>query len=275
MRWAVVPARRATAAALALAVLPMLPPGGGIASVPQVAVWRDDLTRAARVAASDPRDADANLGLADQLAAQSRFDEAEAQLAEAGRRAPGSAAVRAGFAGLRYRQGRFADALMQADAALGIDRGSLGGQLLHVKSLLRLQRASEALEFAREAWSHGGVGAPAMAALGEALLANGRDTAAVTVLRRTADELPGDGELAYALGVAAARAGDLAQAREAFGRCVESQPQNDTAWLLLAGTCHKLGDDAGCERALVVAADLPQAGDGRAAAMRRELLQGR
>jgi tetratricopeptide (TPR) repeat protein len=332
VRWALLPARRLAAGALALAVLPMLPLaaavflegsgrlaerslllpsagialllalglaalaqqpararlaplatvalallaiGGGIASVPQVAVWHDDLTRASRVAASDPRDADANLGLADQLASQGRFVEAEAQLAEAGRRAPGSAAVRAGLAGLRYRQGAFADALAEADAALAIDPHSLGGQLLHVKSLLRLQRASEALEFARDTWSHGGGGAPAMAAYGEALLANGRDSAAVTVLRRAADELPGDGELTYALGVAAARAGNLAQAREAFGRCVDAQPQNYTAWLLLAGTCHKLGDDAGCERALTVAASLPEASDGRAAAMRQQMLPGR
>ena len=266
------PAVIARSAALALALLAL---GGGIASVPQVAVWHDDFTRAAQVAASDPRDADANLGLADRLASQGRFAEAQAQLAEAERRAPGTAAVNAGRAGLYYRQGRFADALAQADAALAADRSSLGGQLLRVKSLLRLQRASEALRFARDTWGNANAGAPAMAAFGEALLATGRDSAAVVVLRRAAEELPGDSELTYSLGVAAARAGELELAREAFGRCVAAEPGNYTAWLLLAGTCHKLGDDAGCEHSLIVAASLPQAGDGRAAAMRQQLLHGR
>ena len=268
------PARRALARAAATAAA-ALALAGGVVSLQLVPTWRDDAARVARIAAADPSDLDAALAHVDQLASAARFGEADAALAAAERRSQGAPAIAVARAGVRYAQGRFAEALQSADAALAAEPASPGGTLLRVRSLLRLQRPAEALAAARAAWSVGAQGAPAMAAFAEALMANGRDSAAVVILERAQQATPADGDLAYALGVAAARTHDLAKAREAFGRCVDAQPGNYAAWLLLAGACQRLGDIAGCEHALTIAAGLPQASDGRAAAMRAELLGGK
>ena len=84
----------------------------------------------------------------------------------------------------------------------------------------------------------------------------------------------GDASLENALGVANAAVGRPGEARAAFERTLALDPAYYDGWLRLARACHELGDRRARDAALGRAAALPEARDGRAAALARVLAAG-
>jgi predicted Zn-dependent protease len=140
--------------------------------------------------------------------------------------------------------------------------------LLEAGALLRLGRPLEAhaaLDSLRRAWPDD----PAIEALwGECLLTEHRAQEALPSLEHAARALEDDADLAFALGMARASLGRFAEARDAFAHAVAIDPTLYDGWLRLAQAAHLAGDIATHERALAAAAALPEARDGRAAALR-------
>ena len=74
----------------------------------------------------------------------------------------------------------------------------------------------------------------------------------------------------FALGNARLLEGRPREAAGAFERTVALDPAFYDGWLRLALARHGLGDASGRDAALARAASLPEAGDGRVAALRRQ-----
>ena len=114
-------------------------------------------------------------------------------------------------------------------------------------------------------------GHPGVEALrGQLLLIQGRSDAALPLLEHAALWVNDDPALLYALGNASLLEGRAIEAAGAFERTVALDPAYYDGWLRLALARHGLGDGPGRDAALARAAALPEAGDGRVAALRRQ-----
>ncbi len=240
-----------------------------VVCVPLVGVWRDDLSRIRRIVQVRPHDPDALLGMADLLGSLGRPEEAEPWIARAEAADPGGGGgALVARASNAFRAGQFDAALAAAERARERDPHSLAAGMIRVRSLARLGRSGEAVRAGDLLWTEH-PGAPAAAgALGVARLAAGDVAGACELLRGASEHLLDDAGLAWQLGRAAIATGDIALARTAFERAVRAAPEFYEAWLGVADTRARLGDEAGAEAALVRAAALPAASDGRVEALR-------
>ena len=95
---------------------------------------------------------------------------------------------------------------------------------------------------------------------------------AIPFLERGMDWHPDDASVSYALGVACQLTQDWRKAEAAFQATVKIDPRYYEGWLRLASAAARSEDVATCSRALAQAKALPEARDGRAEQLARELL---
>ena len=242
-----------------------------VAAWPAIGAWRDEESRIRRIAQVRPQDADAQLGLADLLSTLGREGEAREWIARAEAADPRGAAPLVARASLEFRGGRAAESLAAAEQALARAPDDLAAGMIRVRALVQLARAEEALVAARELEARHAGAPAALGALGVARLANGDAAGAIPPLSEASAHLLDDAGLAWDLGRAAIAVQDVALAREAFERAVVAAPAFYEAWLGVADTRARTGDRAGAEQALVRAAALPGASDGRVELLRARI----
>jgi predicted Zn-dependent protease len=239
--------------------------------VPLLPQWRDDPALFASMARRAPRNYMARTQWARMLALAGRDAEAARELDAARALDPARPEEPSIRALLAYRRGDWGGTLAASERALAQGNAENEPRLLRAAALLALGRMEEgraALVDLRRRTP----GQPAVESLwGQFLLNTGHSAEAYPVLARAAGLLPGDANVAYALGVAANDTGRHGEARVALRHAVSADPTRYDAWLELARTCAALGDAAGVSDALARAQQLPAAADGRAAALRARL----
>ncbi len=233
--------------------------------------WRDDLTMFRAMTVVQPENARARIGYANQLAA--RGDEAAAleQLVIAERLDPRLSETHASRAVVYFRHGDWNGVLTQASRALAIDPANPQAQLLRVTALMRLRRLDEAVP-ELERMMVQSPGDPAVEGIwGQVLMLRSEPERAIPFLERAMQWHPDDASVSFALGVACQITGQWAKSRDAFSATVRTDPRYYEGWLRLATAAHRAGDAAARDRALAAARALPDASDGRAAALEQEL----
>jgi len=173
---------------------------------------------------------------------------------------------------LHYRRGDWPGVLEFASQAIALDPTLIEPRLARATALLRMGRMAEteaALAELRALVPDN----PMLHSLeGQRLLTLRRPAEALPPLIEAARWLHDDADLAYALGVAYAMGNNVPAARAEFADAVRVEPEMYDGWLRLATACHLLGDAGGRDAALARAAALPEAADGRVAALRSRLL---
>jgi tetratricopeptide (TPR) repeat protein len=180
---------------------------------------------------------------------------------------PVEAAVLAGE--ILMRQGYYGEALERFDAALtrlegrGPDPRTGRIWLARADALLRLGRATEAHESARQAEANAAVGVEALRSHGKAFLLEGDAGAAVESFRRLSAARPDDPAPQRELGAALRLAGDLHGAEEALRRALSLDPDFVAARVDLADVLLESGREeeaaAACETALEFLPGYPDA----------------
>jgi protein O-mannosyl-transferase len=234
-----------------------------------IPTWKDDLTMYASLARTQPHNVRGRIGLANQLSAEGRDDEALAELAQVETIDPRMPELHATRAVIHYRHGRWPEVLASAEQALALDPGQPQAQLLRATALLRLRR----LDLADSALTALLAARPADPAIegiwGQLLLVRGETAAAIPFLDRAAHWNQDDASVSYALGVACQIERRWPEALAAFQRTVAIDPVYYEAWLRLSVSAHESGDPATRDQALATARALPEAADGRVEALTR------
>lgn len=246
---------------------------GAVYASRTVPMWKDDRTVFSSMVAGNPANPVGRVAWARLLVADGRTDEAEQQVRVArglDDRLPPADIVEAWIA---VSRGRWDDALRLADRALAADSSQHEAALARGKALMELKRFPEAgvvLEsLLRRSPGDRGIERH----WGRFLLLQGRASEALGFLEDAArdPEATRDAEIQYEIGMARAQLGRVSEARSAFARAVTLDPGYYDAWLRLALASYTVGDAAGGAAALARAAALPQAVDGRAEQLRRQV----
>ncbi len=231
--------------------------------------WKDDLTMYAALGRAQPGNVRGRIGLANQLSAAGRDEEALAELARIEAIDARMPELHATRAVIYFRHGRWSDVLASAEQALALDPGQPQAQLLRATALVRLRRL-EAADSTLSAMLAARPGDPAIEGVwGQLLLLRGEAAAAIPFLDRAARWNTDDASVSYALGVACQIERRWAEAQSAFQSTVAVDPRYYEAWLRLAVSAHESQDLATRERAIAAARALPEAADGRAEALTR------
>jgi tetratricopeptide (TPR) repeat protein len=160
-------------------------------------------------------------------------------------------------------QNRFAEALVDFDAAIAAQGRAADYHANRAYALNALNRAEEAADAARRALKLNGDHAEAAANLGVALAAAGKRDEAGKVLRRALAKLPAHGAARGALADLSARRGDTAGAAAQYRLFLTLQPAGPVGWEGLGRMRAKLnpmdvaGPQACWRRALRIAPALP------------------
>jgi tetratricopeptide (TPR) repeat protein/ADP-heptose:LPS heptosyltransferase len=160
-------------------------------------------------------------------------------------------------------QNRFAEALVDFDAAIAAQGRAADYHANRAYALNALDRAEEAADAARRALKFNSAHAEATANLGVALAAAGKRDEAGKVLRRALAELPAHGAARGALADLSARRGDTAGAAAQYRIFLALQPAGPVGWEGLGRMLAKLnpmdvaGPQACWRRALRLAPALP------------------
>ncbi len=255
----------------ALGVALVLVVGSALVAVPLQRAWHDETALYARMRAAQPRDPVGWIGGADLLAQRGQRAAAEQALAVAARLGPRVPLLHLTRAALHYRYGEWAPVLASADSTLALVPRLRDARLLRATALLRLRRLAEARAEVAALRAEQPGEPQALALAGQLLLVSGSPREAAAALEVAAPRRPDDPAVWYALGMARGLGGDPAGARLAFARTVALDPGYYDGWLQLLRACLASGDRAGASAALARAAALPEASDGRAAALAREL----
>ena len=234
--------------------------------------WKDDMTMFRAMTMVQPENARARIGYANQLAAAGRETEALEQLAEAQQLDPRLAETHASRAVVYFRHGDWNGVYANATRALALDPTNPQAQLLQATALMRLRRLDEASRVL-QAMMAKNPGDPAVEGIwGQVLLLRHDPVHAIPFLERGMDWHPDDASVSYALGVACQLTQDWRKAEAAFQATVKIDPRYYEGWLRLASAAARSEDVATCSRALAQAKALPEARDGRAEQLARELL---
>ena len=239
-------------------------------TLPRVPEWKSDETMYRSMTRREPRNPYGHVGLAEVLIAEGREEEARRQLDVAESLAPELPELHVTRANLYFRHADWPGVLESAGRALRSDSMRVDARLSQAHALLYLKRRDEvraALDRMERLWP----GHPGLEALrGQLLLVEGRAAEAIPHLERASRWVNDDPALFFSLGNARLLEGQAAGAAAAFERTVGLDPSYYDAWLRLAIAYRALGDAGGRDRALAHADALPEARDGRAAALRHE-----
>src|SRR5262249_18998640 len=157
------------------------------------------------------------------------------------------------------QRAEWAAALEHADHAIAGGDPTAETRQIRVVALLGLGRFEDARR-ALDAMRQGHPATPALEALaGQYLVATGKPLDAVDRLSRAERAFPGNADLAYAAGLAAAAAQQPARAVTEFRHAVDLEPTRYAAWLQLAISSYLAGDVDGSRRAIERASALPAA----------------
>lgn len=258
----------ATAAGVALAALLAASTFESVRLQPD---WRDDASTYAAMVRAQPGNPVGWLGTADDAGQRGERAEAERRLARAASLGPAVPARHLVRAALHLRYGEWPAVLASADSALALAPGFADARVLRATALVRLRRLDEAAAETRALLAARPDDPRALAVEGQRLLLAGDGAGAVARLEDAVGRAPDDVSSWYSLGVARAVQGRPAGAQEAFERTVALDPRYYDGWLALARAAAQSGDAAAAAEALARAGALPEAADGRAAALRAEL----
>ena len=259
--------RGATAARAGYALAVLLVAASAWQTARLVPQWKDDVTMFRAMTESQPRNARARIGYANQLAA--RGDEAGAleQLAVAERLDPRLSETHASRAVVSFRHGDWNAVEAHAARALAIDPSNPQARLLRVTAWMRLRRLERAVPELERMLAES-PGDPAIEGIwGQVLLLRGEPARAVPYLERAVQWHSDDASVSYAMGIACQMTGQWAKARDAFAATVRIDPRYYDGWLRLATAAHQANDPATRARAMAAARALPDARDGRADAL--------
>jgi predicted Zn-dependent protease len=231
------------------------------------AAWRDDESLYRAMTSGSPGYAVGWIGLADLRARQGARAEAESLLARAESLGPRIPALHLARAALHYRHGEWSAVIEAADRGLALQPALADARLLRAIALTRLRRLDEAAAESARLLAERPDDPAVLALDGQRLLLAGDPAGAVARLEAATRGAPGDVAAWYALGIARALTGAAAGARAAFERTVALDPAYYDGWLQLARACAGLGDAAAARAAAARAGALPEARDGRAAAL--------
>jgi len=178
---------------------------------------------------NDPGMAEAWLGRALVLDSFGRSDEAEKGYRKALSLKPDFSEAHNNLGQLLARRGRNAEAVEQFDLALTnmYYREPFVARCNKGQALLAMGRREEGLEQLRACTTQSPRYCAGQRALGLAQLEAGRTQEAVAALQRYGQLCDKEPDAPYQLGLAYLRTGDVAGAREAFGRCQELAGQSE------------------------------------------------
>jgi tetratricopeptide (TPR) repeat protein len=263
---AALPDRRAVrGGAIALAVLLVL--ASGVRAHGLLPAWRSDATLFESMARLAPGNYMARTQWARMLVNEGREEEARRELEAADRLEPRRADAPSVRALLHYRRGEWPQALDRAEQSIA--RGSIQMEpwILRAASLMSLGRMEEARRVLEAMRARAPRNVDVGSLWGQYLLASGRHAEALPLLESAVVAHPTDADVAYALGLARVAVGSKREAGQAFRHVTAIQPRHYDAWLQIAMLDAEAGDLAGARAAATRALALPEARDGRAAAL--------
>jgi protein O-mannosyl-transferase len=244
----------------------------GVVLVRTLPAWASDAALFESMTRLRPRNAMAHLEWARVLLEADREPEAREELERAAGLDPNRPELFAAQARLHYRRGEWPQVLDAAGHALALDPGEREAAVLRATALVHLGRVREAEAAIARLRSMATEDAAVEALWGETLMMERRNAEALPVLERAARTATNDADLEFALGMVSASLGRPATAQESFARATAIDPTFYDAWLGLAQAAFIAGDRAACDVALVRASELPDARDGRAAAVRARVV---
>ncbi|MFN8587246.1 MAG: hypothetical protein U0704_05535 [Candidatus Eisenbacteria bacterium] len=236
--------------------------------------WHDDASVYAAMVAAQPRNPVGWIGSADAAAQAGDRATAERRLQVAARLGPRVPARHFVRAAMHYRYGEWEAVAASSDSALALVPGFTDARVLRATALVRLRRLDEAAADTHELLAARPDDPQALSVEGQRLLLAGEWLRAADLLDRAVSGAPDDVASWYALGVANERAERASEAGRAFSRVVALDPSSYDGWLGLARANGATGDTEGAATALARASTLPEAADGRAAALADQLASG-
>jgi Flp pilus assembly protein TadD len=179
---------------------------------------------------------DALMDLGDRALEKGNLEGAAALYDQSARVDPQAASRWARLADVMARQSRWIEAEQAYAKARRLTKDDAGGTLAlgHGRSLLTLDRPAEAAEAFREAFAQGGAGVSALNGLGVALDQMGRHAEAREAYDKALEQEPDNPKVGNNKALSLALSGDLSDARALMSEVAAQQPEDTRAALNLA-----------------------------------------